>query len=1100
MSYFKIILILLLIPLFLNAGYDSYEIMIPGEATSDGFFSPAKRYTIKQNNYHKNRLYIKTSMFEEISYDGASFKSEAIADLLKDVRVVAITRPFATFDFNQLSLSIPQIRPTEFIYEIELATGQDAFAAAKQLNKSTAIEYAVPKFYQHLAEHIPNDELFIQQYVLDRVSATQAWDISKSSNLIKIAIVDSGIEMHHDDLKNKAWVNKGEIPSDNIDNDNNGFVDDVYGWDFVGDISLDDFNNDLFKPDNSTTPTHPSNYHGTHVAGLAAASTNNAIGMASIGYNAKFISIKVTFDNHSQTSEVPVAKGYDAIFYAAKLGADIINCSWNSDEGSPVEESVIATVTEMGSLVVAAAGNEGTDNTTTPQYPASYPGVLSVGATTNSDIPTNYTNFGIAVDVFAPGHQALSTLPGNTYGKMNGTSMATPIVSGIAALIKSKDPDSSPATIAARIRITSDYVFDKNKYPRNLFFGRANALKALQEKIYGIEVISVEYSNSASVLTDSLLEVSLTLYNAFDDLENFAISISQLDALPYVDMDPKSINVATFPHGDTLKVKFELRLNRLDPWYSGETAFLVDFASKDFSNNYFFKVQIYSKTLNKVSVYSQLDFSTIISKAILNSDSSSVLIGGNSIADPSNGIIIDLPKNEMTTLKDRSLWQIYYDKSRGSRLLLCDHRVNGNRQILRYLNSSNLSVELSVDDSLSEIFDYEGQPSVIAYSGDSLKLYHNIGKQWDSNPLPFKSDLLDPSKISNITSYGDKIFFILANSASIYVLNDLALDSIQLTEEVKRLEYINAVGVDSLFLMYKTNTSTKAGLLIASEVPIFKPGLNEVNAALSVENVHAMPDSYTHIIYCSGGEIIATSDFGDSWRFIKNTQFRKDNLSDISTNGNEVYLYLSGKDISRLELIYLPKEPNFSIEYSKVLNFGKVDLGLSADDSIELINKGNVSAYVFDKSTTYSAETSPNEISILSEPNKINPGESFELPISFAPLSIGEKYAELIYNFHLFPQEFRLKIFGLGQYPAGVAEDLATDVLLYPMPADDFFEIHSAEKINLLEVYDLIGKRIMQLRPNAMQVRIDTQSLRSGIYLIKITTDSGTSHRHIVIE
>jgi serine protease len=258
---------------------------------------------------------------------------------------------------------------------------------------------------------------------------------------VVVAVVDSGVELTHPDLVNSIWVNTGEVCGNGIDDDGNGYVDDCNGFDLV--------NRDGTPFDQRTSGGAPvDNNHGTHVAGIIAAATANGVGVAGISSGARIMSVKV-FENGSTTIST-IIQGID---YASSNGADIINLSLGSSPGSPYSQALydaVARAEARGSLVVAAAGNSGVDIDRSPVWPASLanPNVITVGASTNRDARASFSNFGlVGVDVFAPGQSIVSSVGGGGYAFYNGTSMAAPMVSGVAALIAQASGSDDPLEI-----------------------------------------------------------------------------------------------------------------------------------------------------------------------------------------------------------------------------------------------------------------------------------------------------------------------------------------------------------------------------------------------------------------------------------------------------------------------------------------------------------------------------------------------------------------------------------------------------------------------------------------------------------------------------
>jgi subtilisin-like proprotein convertase family protein len=297
-------------------------------------------------------------------------------------------------------------------------------------------------------QSIPNDPSFGSLWGLSNngsqggllnadINIEPAWALGTATSIVT-AVIDTGVDYTHPDLASNIWTNTDEVAGNGIDDDGNGFVDDVRGWDFV--------NNDSDPMDD--------NGHGTHVAGTIGAVGNNGIGVTGVAWTASIMPLKFL----DQSGSGSLSDAIKAIQYARVNGAKIINASWGGGGLSSALQSAITQFITSGGLFVAAAGNEATNNDVTPSYPANYQGVISVGASTRTDTRASFSNYGTSVDVFAPGQSILSTLPGNRYGSLSGTSMATPQVAGALALLWGQNPTLSANTISQALINSTDNV------------------------------------------------------------------------------------------------------------------------------------------------------------------------------------------------------------------------------------------------------------------------------------------------------------------------------------------------------------------------------------------------------------------------------------------------------------------------------------------------------------------------------------------------------------------------------------------------------------------------------------------------------------------
>ncbi len=291
------------------------------------------------------------------------------------------------------------------------------------------------------------------------IDAPEAWEVTTGSSSTLVAVIDTGIDYTHPDLAANIWTNPGEIPGDGIDNDGNGFVDDVHGYDFV--------NNDGDPMDDHG--------HGTHVAGTIGA-LNNGIGVVGVSPNVQLMAVK--FLGASGSGYLTDAiRGLD---YAVQMGAKISNNSWTGGGFTQSLYDAIERAQQAGHIFVAAAGNDGQDAELIPVYPAAYDlgNIVSVAATDHNDDLAWFSNYGsTTVDLSAPGVSILSTMPGNNYGYFNGTSMATPHVVGVVSLVHGLHPEWTYREVVDQVLSTVDPV--SSLTGKTLTGGRLNAAEAV---------------------------------------------------------------------------------------------------------------------------------------------------------------------------------------------------------------------------------------------------------------------------------------------------------------------------------------------------------------------------------------------------------------------------------------------------------------------------------------------------------------------------------------------------------------------------------------------------------------------------------------------
>ncbi len=360
----------------------------------------------------------------------------------------------------QQSLKSSSNHPLQNMYMYTLSSAEEYAQCFRDLSQNDAIKYVTPYYIPQLLADIDDPKRY-SQYHISLLDVYDAFDICTGDTNIVIGIVDTGLDMTHEDLVDNIKINYND-PVNGIDDDLDGYVDNFKGWDMANDDS---------------NPQYPEGYpHGVYVSGIAGASTNNGLGIASPGYQCKILPIKIA--NSAGSLTMP----YQGVVYAADHGCKIINCSWGDSIPNPALKDVIDyAVNDRGCIVVAAAGNASDDN---PYYPAAFENVVSVAATNQYDIKWSGSSFGKTVDLSAPGQNVFTTFPNDKYSSsyVSGTSYASPMVASVAALVWSNEPDFTNKQVIERLRISADVIdtiYENEYYERRLGYGRVNAYNAL---------------------------------------------------------------------------------------------------------------------------------------------------------------------------------------------------------------------------------------------------------------------------------------------------------------------------------------------------------------------------------------------------------------------------------------------------------------------------------------------------------------------------------------------------------------------------------------------------------------------------------------------
>jgi len=400
------------------------------------------------------------------------------------------------------------------MYILHVAAGTDVQSAREGFASSEYIEtsdlYDIPE-----PIYDPNDPQRNVQWHLGKIQAYPAWDIIRgdTTHYAIVSIVDTGVYWMHPDLAPNMWINELEDLNQNhtldngdlndLDDDGNGYVDDVIGWD---------------NGANDNDPREEEPTHGTHVAGCASEATDNGINGAGIGFSARIMANKGA-NIYGQLTAV-----YPAMIWAAENGTHIINCSWRSLYYNQGEQNIVNEIWNSGVIIVAAAGNEGNSNNC---YPAAYNNVFAVAATNQGDQKADFSSYGDFVDVCAPGVAIYATWDVGGFTALYGTSMASPICAGTCALLRAAFPDWTNADIVNTVIMTADNIDDLNPgYERMLGSGRINAYAALASSsnpnisAVGITITLTEDDGDGILNPGESFDLVVVLQNVWADAYN----------------------------------------------------------------------------------------------------------------------------------------------------------------------------------------------------------------------------------------------------------------------------------------------------------------------------------------------------------------------------------------------------------------------------------------------------------------------------------------------------------------------------------------------------------------------------------------------------
>jgi len=539
MKNIKYIIFFLTIIPFISLSQSHY-FKLPATVTESDYMS--KTIIIKIKEIYRNQCNEKGVNIDKLS---KAFNSIGAYNIIKKF-------PGKESPKTKLNRYGEKMEDLSLIYELKYNTGFNIEKAINIMLASGVLEFAEPHYLAQLF-YVPNDPYAdtannsFSQYHLNLIKAYQAWDIQKSDTNIVIGITDTGVDLFHPDLYNNIKKNYYDTIN-GIDDDADGFTDNFFGWDMA---------------ENDSSPQWQVIGHGVFVSGLASGIADNSQGGAGVGFNAKFLPVKI-----SDASGV-ITMGYEGIVYAAEHGCSVVCCSWGGLGGGQYGQTIVNYATNnCNALVIAAAGNS---NNNATYYPASYDNVLSVGATNwydhlwHDSTSAFGSSYGLHVDLCAPGQGIFSTWINAGYlGGQSGTSFAAPIVSGAAALVKSQFPSYSAIQIGEQLKLTTDNI---DTIPYNapwvgmMGTGRLNIYKAL----------TLDNIPSIVMTSKSITDNNDELHTSFDTLRivgTFKNYLAQSSNSLKVSLSSTSSYVSILNSSTLLGMMntFEEKMNSADPF------------------------------------------------------------------------------------------------------------------------------------------------------------------------------------------------------------------------------------------------------------------------------------------------------------------------------------------------------------------------------------------------------------------------------------------------------------------------------------------------------------------------------------------------------
>ncbi|MFH1710429.1 MAG: S8 family serine peptidase [bacterium] len=416
------------------------------------------------------------------------------------------------------------------VYKLTYKDREDIYSIVDELNKDPDVEYAEPNYiYQTFI--VPNDPSYSLEWGFSKIGAPSAWDVMKGDGKVVIAVIDTGVDYRHPDLATNIWVNANETPDNGMDDDGNGYVDDVAGWDFVSiPAEWAAAGEDPGPPDNDPMDFYG---HGTHVSGIVAGKPNNGIGIAGAAWDCKIMPLRAGYMYVDGNGYLELEDIAEALYYAADNGASVINMSFGCSYNARCLREAVKYAHSKGCVMVSSAGNVDGYDAGQPFYPAAYDHVIAVASVDSADKISvwnmyAFSNFGDFVDICAPGTAILSTLPNGSYGYASGTSMASPFVAGVAALVISKHKDWTPEQVESRLKATADDIYAINT--QSFLQGKLGAGRISAKKALGNLSMAITYPKPSSIISGSVVVKGSADIENFDNYKLECSSVSSPDA------------------------------------------------------------------------------------------------------------------------------------------------------------------------------------------------------------------------------------------------------------------------------------------------------------------------------------------------------------------------------------------------------------------------------------------------------------------------------------------------------------------------------------------------------------------------------------------
>jgi len=1116
-----------------RVGQVEFSINIPSYNYNNGKVSSSKIIDIirqPQGSYLQNQIIIKTKSSK--SFIKNKVNSTLLADNLSQigtsqVEVVNILKQ-EILEKNNDKFGLKKVRKITYNNPI------DVYEACKILMSNPDIEYACP-IYVDKPSYEVNDPDVNKQWFVKKIGLDKAWDVVKGSKDVVIAIVDSGIDWTHEDLQDNIWTNENEIPDNGIDDDENGFIDDIHGWDFVGNVDANQIYAGQYQPDNDTKPTaNGGNTHGTHVAGCAAAVNDNEIGLTGSSFNCSILPIKIGTDNYNSYPYLP--KSWDGVQYAMNMGVQIINCSWGGYGYSPWAQNIVDQAYDLGIAIVAASGNDNNNNDVKPHYPSSYNHVLSVGATQSNDRRSGFSNYGNVVDVFAPGSGIRSTLPYNKYGNSQGTSMASPVCAGVIGLIRTIRPSWDVDKVFAQIRATCDPVSGVDENDRPIIYGRINAYKAVtnninpnSEKVPGIYTNGFEFDGiSALSEFNKITNLKLKLVNKLEQSGKLVINITPIDY--FINVEKEVYNLPNFLAESEIDLDLEVSLKDNTPWYSGGARLLITYSSSSGYKNYEFvdiPIELDSDNIFKVAkgIDENPKYQWYDSYSSGENDYYFVGVANGYSSKP--GAVFTNSSSDAALIRNGSSYvhpvtSVCATES-GKTFISTSHSSNGTTTMysLSGTNATPLANTSSITPFINKVYFFDDSEGIII--GDPKDGTYGIARTTDGGSSWNKPNINDTPESGETflvgcgSGYGDK--FICGTSKGRVLLTKSKGKSWS-SNVLKEGAYITSMFLsddNSAMAIYndteglvKLSYSTNGGSSWNTNIKDFnEEGITPIQ-------IWSPELSGTFFVFFSTGQIYKTSDGGKTYQPVyssKLTTYQK--IAGLQKGSESQIVQINSELLATTTFPFLPEDGDASFEINEeeeIFVFDSVAINKLSRGTVILNATGNVEPRILSAEIEVIDAEDGDFTYFTNNKDVISLDKDTKLTVLFKTQTAGLKTAKLnlITNGEPKNLSFDLKAYAfdpesvLNDFISGTIENI--NVNPNPVNKEINLEFNLLKYSNIkIELIDEKGNLLKLLKnntllPNHYQYTFETNNISHGMYFIAIHTDFGTITKKIIKE